>query len=343
MTALPDANLLSNRSYFLGVDVGGTNIRALLVDQDLNSCGWVSGMTDVTSTDRTVDSIARAIDQVLESANVPADRVRAVGLGVPGQVQAGVVKMAVNLNLESYPLASELSERFGLPFELENDGRTAAMGAYRLISQRKKINHLAYLSIGTGISAGLILNGLLYRGSNGMAGEIGHMVVEPQGPLCPCGAWGCLEALAAGPAIAREAQNAVERGELTMLGNYDPITPQVVFKASQLDDPVAVNVIQRSSYYLSRAIQWLVMTYDVEMVVLGGGVSHAGDAFLLPVLNEIEKIRSQSDLAANMLSRDKVILLPSDYDAGVWGAIVLAQKIAQKSYPAARVSLKEVQ
>ena len=340
---MPDANLLSDRSYFLGVDVGGTNIRALLVDQHLNSCGWVSGTTDVTSAERTVDSIAKTIEQVLEVANIPASRVQAVGLGVPGQVKSGVVKMAVNLNLESYPLASELSERFDLPFELENDGRTAAMGAYRFISSPKKIDHLAYLSIGTGISAGLILNGLLYRGSNGMAGEIGHIVVDPQGPLCSCGARGCLEALAAGPAIAKEAQNAVERGELTMLGSYDTITPQVVFQAAQLDDPVAVSVIQRSSCYLSRAIQWMVMTYDVEMVVLGGGVSHAGEAFLLPVLNEIEKIRSQSDLAANMLSRDKVILLPRDYDAGVWGAIVLAQKMAQKSCPAARVALKEVQ
>lgn len=176
-----------------------------------------------------------------------------------------------------------------------------------------------------------------------MAGEIGHMVVEPKGPLCSCGARGCLEALAAGPAIARDAQNAVERGELTMLRDYDPIRPEIVFKAAQLEDPIAQNVVQQSSYYVGRAIQWLVMTYDVEMVVLGGGVSHAGEAFLLPVLNEIEKIRSQSDLAANMLSRDKVILLPRDYDAGVWGAIALAQKMAQKSTPAASVSLKEVQ
>lgn len=300
-------------------------------------------MTDVTSTERTVDSIANTIEQVLESAHIPASRVQAVGLGVPGQVQSGVVKMAVNLNLESYPLASELSERFGLPFELENDGRTAAMGAYRYFSLPRKIDHLAYLSIGTGISAGLILNGLLYRGSNGMAGEIGHIVIEPQGPLCSCGARGCLEALAAGPAIARDAQKAVESGEFTMLADYQAITPQTVFEAAHLDDRVAVNVIQRSSYYLARAIQWLVMTYDVEMVVLGGGVSHAGEAFLLPVLNEIEKIRSQSNLAANMLSGEKVILLPRDYDAGVWGAIVLAKRMAQKSYAAARVSLKEVQ
>src|SRR5690606_9462847 len=118
----------------------------------------------------------------------------------------GEVANAVNLNLEQpFPLGGLLAERFHRPAYLENDARIAALGAYRLVSQEEPVRQMAYRTLGTGLSAGLVLNGALYRGVNGLAGEIGHMVVEPEGRLCACGLCGCLETIASGSAIDRQA------------------------------------------------------------------------------------------------------------------------------------------
>lgn len=322
----------SEESYMLlGVDVGGTNIRVLGVDQNLKVQGQASAETDTTSNAMTLDSIACAIERALSQMNVHVDQVRAVGMGVPGRVEDGVVELAVNLNFGVYPLAAELSKRFKMPFKLENDVRTAALGAYLFVREREPVNNLAYLNIGTGISAGLILDGELYRGSHGMAGEIGHMIVEPDGPECTCGASGCLESIASGRAIARRGLQAVREKQETLLAKFDPLTAESVYQAAQRKDRVAQEIVQDASAYLSRAIHWLIMTYDVERLVLGGGVSHSGQAFLNPILKELERIRAQSDLARSMLSTEKIVLLPNNFDAGTWGAVLLAKRMLPRS------------
>src|SRR5205823_13868902 len=133
------------------------------------------------------------------------------GLGIPGRVQpaTGLVESAVNLRWRQLPAGPLLAERLGVPCHLENDARAAALGAYQTGDERR-FQNWAYISVGTGIAAGLILRGQLYRGPNGMAGEIGHTVVLPGGPRCACGLSGCLEAIAAGPAILREARLRLE-------------------------------------------------------------------------------------------------------------------------------------
>lgn len=311
---------------FLGLDVGGTKIEAIAVDPKLNTLSRATIDTNTYNPGRTVDSIIEAIDSVLSQAQAEPGSVSAVGVGIPGQVSQGVVKLAVNLGMESYPLQEALSGRFPFPVVLENDVRAATLGAYRYLKAQTAAKNIAYLSIGTGISAGLMLNGELYRGSNGMAGEIGHIVVEPRGPRCNCGAFGCLEALAAGPAIANRAIEAVRSGERTLLSEYPSITAESVFEAARRDDDLAKQVIQQSSKYLGRAIHGMVMAYDVDRVVLGGGVTHAGETFINPLLSELARLRAQSELTAAMLPAEKVVVLPSNYNAGVWGAIALAQR-----------------
>jgi glucokinase len=314
----------------IGVDVGGTNIRAMAVDQNLMVQGHLITETDTRSNATTLDSIAWAIEGVLSQVNIDPARVSGVGVGVPGQVEKGIVKLAVNLNLDGYPLASALSKRFTWMFELENDVRAAALGAHHFMAEREPIANLAYLSVGTGISAGLILNGELYRGSHGMAGEIGHMVVAPGGPNCTCGSRGCLEAVASGRAIARMGREAVADGKETILVGSRPLTSEIVYEAARQNDAVAEEIIRIISAYLARAVHWLIMTYDVEKVVLGGGVSHSSRAFLDPILSELRQLASYSDLASSMISTDKVALLPKDYDAGCWGAVLLAQRMTKK-------------
>jgi glucokinase len=266
-----------------------------------------------------------AIRQALVAAGARTSDVAAIGLGVPGRVdtESGVVRHAVNLGWHELAVGERISRELGVPCVLENDVRVAAMGTLRYLGSAAPAS-LVYLSVGTGIAAGVVLDGKVYRGAHGMAGEVGHMVIEPGGPRCACGTRGCLEALASGPAIARLGAQAATGAAGTLLRTYSPVTAEAVYEAARSGDRAALGVTHAVGRYLALAIQQLVMAYDVECVVLGGGVSHQGEAFLQPISEELERLRKDSALAREMLQPGIVRLLPPDYQAGVWGGVMLA-------------------
>jgi glucokinase len=331
-SVLQKPSLLQNPSgHLLGLDIGGTKTAVLLVDRKFQVVGQLTRPTVTSSPEELVAAVLSAIDETLAQAGVLVTQIGATGIAVPGLVNSrqGIVELAINLNLAAYPLGPILAGHLQTPCNLENDVRSAALGAYRYVNQQETLQHLAYLSIGTGIAAGVVLNGRLYKGARGMAGEIGHVIVEPDGPICVCGQAGCLEAVASGSAIARMAgeQMTLPGQTLSVDGvpNGDPaLTAKAVFEAARQGDPIAAGIIQQASRYLARAIQFLIMAYDVQMVVLGGGVTHAGPALLDPILVELAALRSQSALATAMLPDDKISLLPAGYNAGAWGAIMMS-------------------
>jgi len=300
--------------YLVGLDIGGTKTAVLVVDRAMNVLGRGTAATVVTDPQALVDGIYNAVAQTLAKSGRTTAGLLAAGAGVPGMVDphTGMVRLAVNLNLEKFPLGPALSERLGVPVALENDVRAASLGAYRWINDQTPVRYMAYLSIGTGISAGLVVDGRIYRGTQGMAGEIGHVIFEPQGPLCRCGLHGCFEAISAGPAIARH------------YGAGDG-TAESVFLAAEQGDPAALAAIEQAAEGVARAVQLLVMAYDVDKVVLSGGVLSAGDAFLRPINESLARMREQSGLAARMLVPDKVIAAPREADVARWGAVLLAQ------------------
>lgn len=310
---------------FVGLDVGGTKTAALIVDPSDFVLGQITVPTHTANPDELLTTITRAIQAALAEANATPQQIQSIGLGVPGQVDptTGIVKLAVNLNLQTFPLGPTISARFKAPTFLENDVRTAAIGAFDYLRQTEPVQSIAYVSIGTGIAAGVILNGRLHRGYNGMAGEIGHMTVEPEGHLCNCGLRGCLETIVAGPAIIRQLTATDPQAPVQSAGD--------VYRAAAQGNPAAQTVVQLVSQYLSRAIQWLIMTYDVEKIVLGGGVTHSGDAFLAPILHELAHLRQQSTLAAELLLDEKLRLIPPDYNPGVWGAVHLANQTSSET------------
>jgi glucokinase len=316
---------ISLQSYLIGLDIGGTKIETAVAGASGEVLGREVTAIDVSSPQRVVYSVVAAIEQALESNGLDKVQVAAAGAGVPGQIESGSVRLAVNLNLENYPLARALSDQLGFPFLLENDVRIAALGAFDHYSHLEDLSNLAFLSIGTGIGAGLILNGRVYRGSNGLAGEIGHTIFDRHGPLCKCGMRGCLEALAAGPALALQAQQALHAGELSILESSPTLDSRAVYQAFRQGDFLAGRIVRRASAYLAQAIQWIVMAYDVDMVVLGGGVSHDGPAFLQPVLEELALLRASSSLARQQLTERKIVLFPPDLNAGLLGAVALAK------------------
>jgi glucokinase len=281
-------------------------------------------------------SIEEAIAGALAHGQVARETISAAGVGVPGQVDTGLglVLLAVNLNLDDFPLGQKLAHRLGgVPVRLENDVRLAAMGLYDYLKREEPIRHLAYVSVGTGIAAGLILDGALHRGAGGMAGEIGHIVVDPGGAPCPCGLHGCLETIVSGPAIARQA--AATPALTRDLGPQPE--PAAVYQAAQEGHVQAAQLVQHVSGHLARAIHWLAMTYDVERIILGGGVAAAGDAFWSPIAAELQQLRRMSALAQKMLPEERVTTLchmrdtpgrdvPRQFNPGVWGALALADQ-----------------
>ena len=311
---------MQTAQLLVGLDVGGTKTAALLVDASDCVLGQATVPTRTATPDDLLDTIDQAIHAVLTKACATPQQIQSIGLGVPGHVDpaTGTVHLAVNLNLQNYPLGATLASQFKMPIFLENDVRTAAIGALDALRRTEQLDSLAYVSIGTGLAAGVILNGRLHRGHNGLAGEIGHMIVEPDGALCNCGLRGCLETIVAGPAIVR--QMAAAEPDLPIQHAGD------VYEAAAQGNQAAQKIVRRVSQHLSRAIQWLIMTYDVEKIVLGGGVTRSGDAFLAPILAELATLRQQSPLAAALLPDEKVHLMPAGFNPGVWGAINLAKQ-----------------
>lgn len=316
----------TSQELLAGIDVGGSKIAVLVTDPDLSVCARHLARTELGDPSRAIDQIIEALEAALAVIGAGTGDLAAVGIGVPGRVEAttGTVSLAVNLGWERLPLGAALGARLARPVRVENDVRAAAAGLYerRVLG---RLEDLAYLSIGTGISAGVVLDGRLHRGPRGMAGEIGHVVLDPAGPACRCGLRGCFEALASGPAIAARAEAELAAGRSSSLAACRPLSAVDVLDHAAADDPVALEVVEAVGGWVARAVHELVMAYDVRRVALGGGVASAGMTFLAPIERGLDRLRDASPVAAQALPRDVVELLGAEAEAGTWGAVILAR------------------
>jgi len=324
MTTAARANLR------VGVDIGGSKIAVLVVDPEDRVCVRRVAPAASADPDAAISQIAAAIRDAVGEAGATLDDVRAIGLGVPGRVDtaSGDVTFAVNLGWHHLPLGRRLAEELGVRCVVENDVRAAAVGLHRdrLASGERPIDDLVFLGIGTGISAGVILDGRLHRGVRGLAGEIGHVVLDRDGAACACGLRGCFETIAAGAGIARAAREAVEAardGDPTSLADLDDPTAEDVFRAAEAGDRAAIRIVDRAADAIARMVHELVLAYDVELVVIGGGISRAGAPLLERVQAGLDRIGAPSPFAAELLAETDVRLVGPDHDIGTRGAIAL--------------------
>lgn len=320
----------TDRPLLVGVDVGGSKIAVLVADRQETVHAREVATTAAGEPASAALHIATVVRDALAVAGAATDDVAAIGVGVPGRVDpvTGTVTLAVNLGWSDLPLGPQLQDRLGRPTLVENDVRAAALGLHR----RRVVgptDDLAYLAIGTGVSAGVVLDGRLHRGAHGLAGEIGHVIVDPAGARCACGQRGCLETLVSGSAIARLARDAIASGRATSLADPSEAPTAIsVYHAAAGGDEAAGSIVEAVGRRLAWAVHLLVMAYDVERVILGGGVSHAGEAFVQPIQGELDRMRAASALAHEQLPPDIVELLPPGADAGAWGAVVIAAAAA---------------
>jgi len=288
---------MDSEQLVIGIDLGGTKIATALVD----GAGAILAY-DYRETlgeegpEAVVARMADAARAVMAEAAVDPAQVAAVGIGSPGplDIEAGVVLDTPNLpGWEYVPLTQPIEEALGIKTFLENDANAAALGEHRFGAGRGT-QHMIYVTVSTGIGGGLILDGKLYHGFNGMAGEIGHVTILPGGPLCGCGNRGHLEAVSAGPAIARQARERVARGAPTLIVNLaegDParITARLVAEAASQGDAVAQEILAEAMEYLGIAMANYVNIFNPRVIVIGGGLSNIGDALFEPVRRIIEE------------------------------------------------------
>ena len=305
-----------------GLDVGGTKTLAVAVDAATDAVLATVRRPTGAGGEGLLRSTGDVLAELAGAAGLPVDGFAAVGVGVPGLVDraAGTVRHAVNLGLGDDPvgLAGHLGRLAGAPVVVDNDVNLAALGAAVALGCR---GDLAYLSVGTGLAAGLLLGGRIRRGAHGAAGEIGHLPVDPDGPLCECGQRGCLEALASGAAIA--ARWPAGDGEVAATTS--------LLAAAAAGDPAAETVLAEVAGHLAGAVALLAQTVDPELVVLGGGVAEAGTGLLDAVRDALRRRAGHAPVLAAIDLADRVALVPEGVPAGALGAAVLARRHLERS------------
>ncbi len=321
--------------YVIGVDLGGTQIRAGLVTPQGE---LVRRTATLTRSHEGVDAvIQRIVDQIRQVMEGVESQVIAVGVASPGAVDVKneIVRFSPNLAYwRDIPLGRRLREILNLPVCVGNDANLAALGEY-LFGAGRGVDHLVYITVSTGIGGGIIINGQLLVGAHGYAAEIGHHTVAEDGPVCKCGNVGCLEAMASGTAIAREARKAVAEERATLLrdlceGDIWRIDARMVAQAAQQGDPVAQDILHQAGHFLGVGILNLLHIFNPQRVILGGSVMKAGDFITRPMW---DVIRARS--GAMYLEDFDIVDAALGDDVGILGAAAYALTRREKAWKSA--------
>lgn len=266
-----------------GIDLGGTKINTGIAN---NKGEIISNIIIDTKAeegqDAVIDRMIKSVYTVLERAGLKIEDLAGIGIGVPGLIDSweGLVIEAANLpGWNNVPIVDIFSKEFDINIRLENDANAAAIGEY-LFGSGKGIENFIYLTVSTGIGGGAIIDGKLYSGSNSNASEIGHSVIDFNGPKCNCGNYGCFETFASGTALARFAQNRMDAGEATLiseLAGNGKVKAEHVFEAGEKGDKVALELIDKEAFYIGIGLVNILAFYNPERIAIGGGVSSQWD------------------------------------------------------------------
>lgn len=309
---------------YLGIDLGGINIAAAVVDEGGNilSRGRVS---TPRGAEAVAAAMAEAARQAAEHASISMEEIESVGIGSPGTIdpQAGVVEYWSNLDFRHVPLAGMVAERLGRPTLIENDANAAALGEYAAGAGRGSSSMIA-ITLGTGVGGGAVLDGKLYTGFNHGGLEVGHFVIEHGARLCTCGRRGCFETYASATAIIHRAKERMESSRESLLWklageDLGRVEARTVFEAAAQNDLLARELVEEYEEYLACGIVNLINIFQPEVFCVGGGVAGAGAALMDPV----RAILDREDYARNSVRRTRFTLAQLGNDAGIIGAALL--------------------
>lgn len=320
--------MVGKRLPVLAIDLGGTKILAALIVDGKITFKDYSPTHAVEGLHMVIKHIFEAIDRILGQTSRDLSQMHSISIAAAGAIDTknGIVTLSPNLpGWYNVPLAKMVGEKYPIKTYLIHDAAAAALGEHRY-GAGKGVRNLVFLTISTGIGGGIIINNKLYEGAAGAAGEIGHMTIDIHGPKCPCGNTGCLEMLASGIAMAREAVRLIKAGEKSSLvemvkGKLDTITAREIAIAVEQGDSLAIAAVNWAATNLGVGLVNLVNIFNPEMIIIGGGVSNFGERLLEPA-RKIVKERA-FPLPAQMV---KIVRAKLGEDAGIIGAAVYARQ-----------------
>jgi glucokinase len=324
---MPEKN--DQAEYIVGVDVGGTKIYAGVFDGAFQRIGTARVSTkSQRGPEAVIERIARCVLDAVDECDLKLNQIRGVGVGAPGAVdpETGRVIFAPNLDWKDVPLKKLLEKQLDVSVFLENDCNICTLGVYET-ELKSKPRHMVGIFLGTGIGAGLILNGEMFAGFNRTAGEVGHMVLQVDGPKCGCGNRGCFEAMASRTAIFNQIHAAVKQGQKTVLTDMlgeklDDLRSGNLRKAIRRGDKLVERIVQEAARYTGFAVANIINLFNPEVIVLGGGVMEALEEEMMSIIVETARHHALAGTAEGIEIRASKL----GDDAGIVGGAVLARR-----------------
>ena len=311
--------------YYLGIDLGGTNIAVGVVDEDCRIVARAKRKTRVPCPPEEIrEQLALTALEALENAGLTTEDIPYVGIGTPGTVNrdAGVVEYANNLYFKDLPLGRLLSERLHRDVIVENDANAAAYGEFKAGALRGAKNALA-ITLGTGVGSGIIIDGKIYAGSNHAAGELGHTVIVANGRLCTCGRKGCWESYASATGLIAMTRDAMQAHTDSLLwklaGDAEHVDGRTAFEAMRAGDETGRAVVDQYIFYLACGIANCVNIFQPDILCIGGGISNEGEALMEPLRKAVEA----ENYARNTKLQTEICRAQLGNDAGIVGAAML--------------------
>lgn len=313
--------------YYVGIDLGGTNIVAGVVDEEYNIIAKASTKTNCPRPEKEIaDDMAKMALQAVKNANLDISDIGWIGIGTPGIANSttGIIERANNLGFVNTPMVKYISESIDKPVFIENDANAAAYGEY-VAGAAKGAKNAVCITLGTGVGGGIIVDGKIYAGSNFAGAEIGHTVIEVDGAQCSCGRKGCFEAYSSATGLIRMSKEAMAQFPESIMNKMaeekGKVTARTSFDAMRAGDKPAKDVVDKYIKYLAAGITNTINIFQPDVLCIGGGVCNEGDPLLLPVKALVEK----EDFASNSAKRTEIVIAKLGNDAGIIGAAFLGR------------------
>lgn len=304
----------------IGIDLGGTNIAAGLVDEDMNILCQMSLPTrSVRPYTEIIDDMALLVEGLINMGNVTMEDIAQVGIGSPGtpEKETGNILYSNNLGWHNVPLLTELSHRVSTALKVDNDANCAALGEF-LAGAARGCRSAIMITLGTGVGSGIIIDGKIYDGVNHAGAEIGHNVIVSGGELCTCGRRGCWEAYASATALIRMGRQAAEQNPGSLLAKAEKLDGLAIFQAADQGDSAAQQVIDQYLFYVAEGLTNVVNTFQPDAVVIGGGICGQGERILKPIRRQIAQ-----NVFCKQVSVPKIVTATLGNAAGIIGAAFL--------------------
>ena len=318
--------------YYIGIDLGGTNSVAGVVDDSYRILSKASVKTNCPRESKLIcDDMAKVALEAVEKAGLTVDQIEWVGIGTPGiaNSKTGIVEYSNNLGFKNVPMAKYIGEYINKPIYIENDANAAAYGEF-VAGAAKGANDAVCITLGTGVGGGIIIDGKIYSGFNSAGAEIGHSVIEVDGPLCTCGRRGCFEVFSSATGLVRMTKEEMTASPDSIMHkmtaeNDGKVSARIAFNAMRAGDKAGKAVVDKYIKYLAAGITNTINIFQPDILCLGGGVCNEGDPLLVPLRELVKK----EVYTKNSEKNTEIVIAKLGNDAGIIGAAFLGNARAK--------------